>query len=382
MLLKKLKEMANCPDEKHNIRSRFSVVYICCFSATMPHMSTDLKAKTFEQVEQVVSELGGKAYLAKYIFSFIHAQDARSIDDITPLSKDFRQKLKDAGFYISRLKTVEKFIDPDGTIKYLFELPDGIRIESVLLTNDGPGSRKTLCISCQAGCRMGCDFCATAKIGFSRNLTAAEIADQVNIICEDSGKINNVVYMGMGEPLDNYDNVIDSVKIINHHAGKFIGQRHITVSTCGITKGIDRLSEETILPRLAISLHASNDKLRKKLMPIANKYPLKELLSCLKAYQLKTKKRITFEYCMIKHLNDTSSHARELTKLLCELKASVNLIEYNTHPNCDLCPSNKIVIQKFQDILMKSGIETVIRFKRGQKIKAACGQLGATWLKG
>jgi len=344
-------------------------------------MSIDLKAKTFEQTEQIVSDLGAKIYLAKYIFSFIHAQNAHSIDDITPLSKDFRQQLKDAGFYISRLKTVEKFIDPDGTIKYLFELPDGIRIESVLLTSDGPPGRKTLCISCQAGCRMGCDFCATAKIGFSRDLTAAEIADQVNIVAEDSGKINNVVYMGMGEPLDNYDNVIDSVKIINHHAGKFIGQRHITVSTCGIIEAIDKLSEESILPRLAISLHASNNKLRKKLMPVANKYPLDELFDCLKAYQLKTKKRITFEYCMIKHINDTSAHAKELAELLRGLKVSVNLIEYNVHPNCDLQPSNKAVIKKFQDILMKSGIETVIRFKRGQKIKAACGQLGATWLK-
>ena len=344
-------------------------------------MNKDLKSKTFNQLTQTIVDLGGKKYLAKYIFSFIHAKDAAEIDDITPLSKAFRQTLTENGYYISRLKTIEKFVDPDETIKYLFELPDGSRIESVLLSTDAPNIRKTLCISCQAGCRMGCDFCATARLKFKRNLTAGEIADQVNIIFADSGKINNVVYMGMGEPLDNYESVMDSVSIINHHAGKYIGQRHITLSTCGITEGIEKLATEEIVPRLAISLHAPNDKLRARLMPVANRYPLKKLFTSLKSYQMQTRKRITFEYCMIKGTNDSVAHAQELIRLLAPLKSSVNLIEYNPHDGCDLLASNKQVIKRFQDLLMKAGVETVIRYKRGQKIKAACGQLGATWLK-
>jgi 23S rRNA (adenine2503-C2)-methyltransferase len=343
-------------------------------------MDKDLKNKTFDQLQQLVTELGGKNYLAKYIISFLHAKDAFSIDDITPLPKSFRQKLLNDGYYISQLRTVEKFVDPDGTVKYLFELPDGDRIESVLLTDDGPARRKTLCISCQVGCRMGCDFCATRQLKFKRNLTAAEIADQVNSIAKDSGKINNVVYMGMGEPMDNYDNVISSLQIINHHAGKFIGQRHITVSTCGITEGIEKLANEELKPRLAVSLHAPDDHLRAKIMPSANKYPIDKLFRSLKTYQQKTKKRITFEYCLIKDLNDTDRHANDLIDLLSSLKASVNLIEYNSHPGCKFKPSNKHTILKFRDILMKAGIETVIRYKRGQKIKAACGQLGSAWL--
>jgi 23S rRNA (adenine2503-C2)-methyltransferase len=347
----------------------------------MAGMNKDLKSKTYAQLEQMIVDLGAKKYIAKYIFSFIHAKNAAEIDDITPLSKAFRKTLTENGYYISKLKTIEKFVDPDGTIKYLFELPDGSRIESVLLSTDAPNIRKTLCISCQAGCRMGCDFCATAKLKFKRNLTAGEIADQVNIVFADSGKINNVVYMGMGEPLDNYESVIDSVSIINHHAGKYIGQRHITVSTCGITEGIEKLAKEEIMPRLAISLHAPNDKLRARLMPIANRYPLKKLFASLRSYQMQTRKRITFEYCMIKGTNDSVAHAQELIKLLAPLKSSVNLIEYNPHDGCQLLAANKHVIKRFQDVLMKDGMETVIRYKRGQKIKAACGQLGATWLK-
>ncbi len=186
----------------------------------------DLKNKTLEELEEIVLALEAKKYLAKYIFSFIHAKSAVEIADITTLSKDFRQKLTSAGFYISQLKIIEKHTDPDSTVKYLFELEGAIRVESVILTSK---DRKTLCISCQAGCRMGCTFCATARLRFRRNLTAAEIVDQVNKVTDDAGVINNVVYMGMGEPLDNYDEVMRSLRILNHHAGKNIGARHLTV---------------------------------------------------------------------------------------------------------------------------------------------------------
>ena len=343
-------------------------------------MNKDLKSKTIEQLEELVIDSGGKKYLAKYIFTFIHAQDAAGIDDITPLPKALRQNLAEQGYFISQLKTVEQFSDPDGTIKFLFEAGDGTRFESVILIDDGEASRKTLCISCQAGCRMACTFCATARLKFTRDLTAGEIADQLNQVAKQCGKINNVVYMGMGEPFDNYDEVMQSVRIINHQAGKSIGQRHITVSTCGITDGIDRFAAENLQVRLAISLHAPNDQIRKRLIPATAEYPLDKLIQSAKSYQQETQRRITFEYCMIDGLNDSLKNAAELAKLLRGIKAGINLIEYNPHKRCKFKPSSRQKIQQFKDALMQAGFETIIRYKRGQKINAACGQLGATWL--
>ncbi|HEG44084.1 MAG TPA: 23S rRNA (adenine(2503)-C(2))-methyltransferase RlmN [Phycisphaerales bacterium] len=343
-------------------------------------MDMDLKNKTLNELEELVAEFGGKKYLAKYIFSFIHAKDAAEIEDVTPLSKDLRQKLIEAGYYISAMRLVEKFVDPDGTIKFLFELGDGVRIETVLMVTAAPQSRKTLCISCQGGCRMGCAFCATGKLKYQRNLTAAEIVDQVNYVAADCGAVNNVVYMGMGEPMDNYDNVMRSIQMINHHAGKNIGQRHITISTCGVTEGIDRFADEKLQVHLAISLHSPCDQVRSKIMSIAGKYPLGELFDSIKHYQKRTKRRVMFEYCMIKGLNDTDSDAKALAKLLKGLNANVNLIEYNQHDGCEFEPSSRNRIQSFLDILMTSGVETTVRYKRGQTIKAACGQLGATWI--
>ena len=336
----------------------------------------DLKNKTLEELEEIVLELGGKKYLAKYIFSFIHAKSADNIDEITTLSKDFRTKLAGEGFYISALKIVEKHADDKGTVKYLFELADGVRIESVILTSR---DRKTLCISCQGGCRMGCIFCATARLKFRRNLTAAEIVDQVNKVAADIGEINNVVYMGMGEPLDNYDEVTRSLRILNHHAGKNIGARHLTISTCGIPDQIIRFAGEKLQVHLAISLHSTSDRKRAELMGAAKKYPLKKLMLAIRKYQEITNRRVMFVYCMIKGVNDSDENARAIIKLLTGLNANVNLIEYNPHPNCDFEPSTPDRFQGFFDILMQGGIETTARYKRGQSIKAACGQLGATW---
>ena len=336
----------------------------------------DLKNKTLEELEEMVLALDGKKYLAKYIFSFIHAKSALDIADITTLSKDFRQKLTSAGFYISHLKIVEKHTDPDSTVKYLFELADGARIESVILTSK---DRKTLCISCQAGCRMGCIFCATARLKFRRNLTAAEIVDQINKITDDAGVINNVVYMGMGEPLDNYEQTMRSLRILNHHAGKNIGARHLTISTCGIPDQIIRFADEDLQVHLAISLHSTNDSKRAELMGAARKYTLKKLMQAIKKYQRTTNRRVMFVYCMIEGVNDTDADARAIIKLLTGINANVNLIEYNPHPGCDFKPSRPERFQAFFDILMQAGIETTARYKRGQSIKAACGQLGATW---
>jgi len=338
----------------------------------------DLKNKTLGELEEIVENFGQKRYLAEYIFGFIHCGDAADISNISPLSKVFRAELAREGYYISHLNIVQILTDPDGTIKYLFESADGNRIETVLLYD---GKRKTLCVSTQAGCSMNCAFCATAKLKLRSNLRASEITDQVNLIQKDKGRINNVVYMGMGEPLQNYDAVLRSVRILNHPLGKNIGLRHLTISTCGIADAVRKLADEDIRPRLAISLNAPTDALRSRIMPINKKYPIKALLSAVKYYQLKTAERVTLEYVLIKGLNDNASDAQLLARLAHQVKCNINLIEYNPHPSCRFAASSKETIKQFAQILDDAGIETTIRFKKGRKIMAACGQLGADLLK-
>jgi len=340
-------------------------------------MMQDLKNKTFDEIQQLVARLGEKNFLAGYIFSFVHRQGAADISDITPLSKAFRTQLTEQGYYISQLKKIHLVADTAGTAKYLFELPDGNRIEAVLLPDAG---RKTVCISTQAGCPMNCTFCATAKLGFHRNLTTAEIVDQVYSIRNDNHKISNVVYMGMGEPLKNYDPVVRSIRILNHPDGINIGTRHLTVSTCGIPDAIEKLVGEDVHPRLAISLNAPTDTLRNKLMPVNHKYPIASILKAVRSYQLRTARRVTFEYVLIKDLNDKADDARSLARLVKNLKCNVNLIEYNPHQGCDFAASSKKVIKRFADVLEQAGIETNIRFRKGRKINAGCGQLGSAWL--
>jgi 23S rRNA (adenine2503-C2)-methyltransferase len=342
-------------------------------------MSKDLKDKTPEELEQLVTELGQKIYLAEYIFGFIHVENVTEISQITPLSKAFRQELIDQGYYISGLVVARKLEDKDGSAKYLFTLEDGNQIETVLLPE---GRRRTVCISTQVGCNLDCLFCATGKLGFRRNLTTAEIVDQVETVEADSGKITNVVYMGMGEPFLNYDAVIKSIRILNHPEGKNIGIRHITVSTCGIVPGIKQLAREDIQPRLAVSLNAPADDLRTQLMPINAKYPLAELFKAIRDYQQSTHRRVTFEYVMIKEKNDSAEHAKMLLKLLRGIMCHVNLIEHNPHPGCDFAGSGGERMKSFAAVLESAGIETTMRFKMGRGIKAACGQLGADMVKG
>jgi len=337
-------------------------------------MSKDLKDKTPAELERLVADLGGKKYLAGYLFSFIHAKNARAVSDITPLSKSLREKLSGEGYFISRLKTVEILADADGSRKYLFELGDGNRVEAVLLRD---GQRQTLCVSTQVGCAMGCAFCATGRIKLRRNLSAAEIADEVNQVEAGEGKINNVVYMGMGEPLENYDAVVKSVRILNHPSGKNIGIRHITVSTCGIVPAIRKLAGEDVRPRLALSLNAPSNALRSRLMPINRTYPLAEVLKAIRDYQDKTQQRVTFEYVLIEKLNDSAAEAKALVKLLRGISCNVNLIEHNPYPGCELAGSSRGRIAQFAAVLKEAGIETVTRFKLGRQIKAACGQLQA-----
>jgi 23S rRNA (adenine2503-C2)-methyltransferase len=344
----------------------------------IPIVDKDLKNKTLGELEDIVESFGQKKYLAKYIFTFIHCKGAVDISDISPLSKAFRAELSKQGFYISHLKTVQMLADAEGTKKYLFELNDGKRIETVLLAD---GNRKTLCVSTQAGCSMECAFCATAKLKFQRNLTAAEIVDQVNVIEGESGRINNIVYMGMGEPMQNYGAVLKSVRILQAPEGKNIGIRHLTISTCGDAEGIRKLAKEEIHPRLAISLNAPTDVLRSKIMAINKKYSIAALFSAVKDYQMKTKERVTFEYVLIKGLNDSRLHVQILAKLVRQIKCNVNLIEYNPYPHCLFAASDREAIKRFTQVLEKAGIETTIRFKKGRKINAACGQLGADLIK-
>jgi 23S rRNA (adenine2503-C2)-methyltransferase len=365
----------------------------------------DLKSKTVVQIERLVTGLGQPRYIAGYIFSEIQTRGATDISAITTLSKSFRAKLVEEGYYISQLKVADKLTDPDGTIKYVFELPDESRIESVLLFDD---DRQTLCVSTQVGCAMGCVFCATGRLGLTRNLTAGEIVDQANLVARDSSpvprdtgagsRVANVVFMGMGEPLANYDAVLDAVRILNNSAGRNIGIRHLTISTCGLVEGIERLADEDIQPRLAISLNAPTDAIRQKLMPIAKKYPLDRLFAAIGCYQRATRNRVTFEYCLIKGVNDTGLHAQMLAKRLRGIMCNVNLIEYNppeplpkgtphgggvqggSEPHavhCGLKASGRQAIERFAGVLKDAGIETTIRLKMGQTINAACGQLGS-----
>lgn len=342
-------------------------------------MDTDLKNKTYNDLIELIVSYKQKPFTAKYLFTFIHSKDAETVDDITPLSKIFRKQLIDDGFHISQITLSERHDDPDGTVKFVFELDAGVRIESVLLKD---GQRNTLCISTQAGCRMGCKFCATGQLRFQRNLTTGEIVDQVYHAEKYCGRIDNVVYMGMGEPLDNYENVLRSVEILNDKNGRNIGVRHITLSTCGLPEEIRRFAMETIQPRLALSLHGPNDAIRSKIMRIGATHSIEDVLGAMKNYQSITNKRVTIEYCMIDGVNDKIEHAISLIKLLKPLKVNVNLIELNPFPGCKYKASSPEHIQRFAKKLTNAGIETIVRYKRGRNIKAACGQLGATWLKG
>ncbi len=341
-------------------------------------MNTDLKNQTLAELRALTRRYVEKEYLARYIFSFVHIKAVRSIDEITPLHKNFRRRLKEDGYYISQLKTADKIVDTDGTVKHLFELCDGECIEAVVLFDD---ERKTLCVSSQVGCSRMCAFCATGKLGFRRNLTAGEIADQINRASEDLGRINNVVYMGMGEPFDNYDNVIRSVRILMDPEGRNIGARHITISTCGLPNAIRALAREDLNIRLAISLHACDDQIRKRIMPGVARCGLNDMMESIKDYQDATGRRVTFEYVMIGDLNDSPEHAAGLCRLIKNVKANVNLVEYNPHPGCEMVPSERVAIMTFRNILENAGIETVVRFKRGRGIRAACGQLGADRLE-
>ena len=292
---------------------------------------------------------------------------------MTDLSENLRNKLND-NYIIGGVKIVRKLVSKeDNTTKYLFELENNYIIESVFMQYS---YGNTVCISTQAGCRMGCTFCASTLDGVEKSLTPAEMLAQIYAIEKDKGeKVSGVVLMGSGEPLDNYENVLKFIKLINCKDGKNMGQRHITLSTCGLIDKMYELADEQLQITLAVSLHAPNDEIRNRIMPISRAYPMEKLLEACRHYAEKTKRRITFEYALIKGVNDSAENARELASRLKGLLCHVNLIPVNDVKERNYVRSTNESIKKFEEILVSRNIETTVRRKLGSDIDAACGQL-------
>lgn len=331
-----------------------------------------LSGLTQEGFEKIASDLDASKFRARQIHNWIYLKSVSSIEEMTDLSKDFREKLAQiADVSDSKIKT--KQTSTDGTIKYLIEYADGNCVETVLMRFDNRANL-TACVSSQVGCAVNCYFCATGKRGFIRNLTPAEIVEQVLTIQRDTGlKVTNVVFMGQGEPLLNLDNVLAALKIFNEDFQ--IGARRITISTSGITPAIDKLAEVELQSTLALSLHAPISDVRKQIMPIENKYPIPELKRALKNYIEKTGRRITIEYLLIKDLTDTIDMAKQTALLLRDVKCNINLIPYNpVGQSVYEKPSNNSVM-KFKYLLEHSGKKVTVRLERGADIDAACGQL-------
>lgn len=339
----------------------------------------DMLSMTQKEWEEILKQWEEPTFRAKQIFDWLHKKQITKIEDMTNISKNLREKLKQYGT-ISGVKQVKKLISQiDGTIKYLFEIEGGLIIESVLMRYH---YGNTACISTQAGCRMGCRFCASTIDGVERNLTAGEMLSQIYEIQKDVGeRISSVVLMGSGEPLDNYDNVLRFIRLANDEKGLCLGQRHITLSTCALVEKIYNLLEEDLQITLAVSLHAPNDEIRQSIMPIAKKYSMEEVLKACKEYSDKTKRRITFEYALIKGINDSDSCAEELAFKLHNMLCHVNLIPVNTVKEREYKKSSEERVQRFAQIIEKKGIEVTVRRKLGSDIDAACGQLRRSYQK-
>lgn len=331
-----------------------------------------LSGMSLEELTAFTDSIDESKYRAKQLHSWIYQKSVSSFDEMTDISKKTREKISELAM-ITDVKIKDKQVSVDGTIKYLLEFEDGNCVETVLMRFDNRANL-TACVSSQVGCACNCKFCATAKLGFIRNLTPREIIEQVLTIQRDTGlKVTNIVFMGQGEPLLNLDNVLKAIDIFNKDF--VIGIRRLTVSTCGIVPQINKLAEMDFQPTLAISLHAPEHSLREELMPIEKKYSIDELMSSLKNYVSGTGRRITIEYTLIKGFNDTLDCAKKLAKLLIGLKANINLIIYNPNDKDTFEKPDKADIQKFKYILEQSGKKVTIRLERGSDIDAACGQL-------
>ena len=328
---------------------------------------------TLKELQACLQELGEKPFRAKQLYQWMHEKLASSYEDMSNLSKDLRTKLqeKESLVTLNMVRVQESAID--GTRKYLFELPDGNVVESVWMKYHHGNS---VCISSQVGCRMGCRFCASTLDGLERNLLPSEMLEQIYSIIRHTGqRVSNIVVMGTGEPMDNYDNLVRFVRMISDDKGQNISQRNITVSTCGIVPNMKRLAEEKLQITLALSLHATTDEKRKQLMPIANKYSLKEVLEACNYYFKETGRRITFEYSLVAGVNDTKEDAKELVQLVKGMNCHINLIPVNPIKERDYKQSNKEQIMQFKGQIEKSGISATVRREMGRDIDGACGQL-------
>jgi 23S rRNA (adenine2503-C2)-methyltransferase len=342
--------------------------------------NSNLVGLNLDELAGLFAGIQEKPYRARQLFSAIYHRRAASLDQITDLPKSLRSLLADE-HQVSATRIENVFTSRDGTRRYLLHLGDGREVESVFMPEV---DRDTICISSQVGCPLACEFCMTGVLGLSRNMTAGEIVSQVLVVLNDVyGPGNppphgtNIVMMGMGEPLLNYESVMKSIGLLADDAGTGISARRITLSTAGIVPGIYDLAKEPVRPRLAISLTAANDILRDRLFPINRKYPLNELMEACRAYPLGPRERLTFEYVMLDTVNDSDADARQLVRLLSSVKAKVNLIPHNPAPELAFQSSPMGRILEFQTILTDSSLPAFIRKPRGQDVSAACGQLAA-----
>ena len=332
----------------------------------------NIKDYNLNELKEEFVKLNEKPYRAEQVFKWIYESEVTSFDDMTNLSLELRDKLKNE-FEFHNFKILKKQESSDGTKKYLFDVLDGNAIETVLMEYH---HGRTICVSSQIGCKMGCKFCASTGIKFIRNLTSGEIVEQILAVQRDENvRISNIVFMGIGEPLDNYDNVLNAIGIINNPKGLNIGARHISISTSGIVPKIYELADRDYQFTLSISLHATNDKKRSEMMPVNNAYNIEELMKACRYYIEKTNKRISFEYALAKDNNDNLDDAQELVKLLKGMLCHVNLIPINKIENGKYVKSTNENIIKFRDYLNSKGITATIRRELGSDIDAACGQL-------
>lgn len=335
-------------------------------------MPQDIKSMYEQELKEAFVQMGEPAYRASQVYRWLHL-GVESFDEMTNISKKLRENLM-GKYYISHAAIEKKLIsDYDDTRKYLFSFHDGQMVESVLMKYH---HGYTSCISTQVGCKMGCTFCATGKSGFARNLTASEMLSQIQTEQRDNNiRISNIVLMGMGEPLDNFDNVIRFLKLVSSENGMNIGMRHISLSTCGIVPKIYELADMKLQLTLSVSLHAPNDQIRSRTMPVNRKYPIEELLKACRYYVQQTNRRISFEYAMIDGVNDTAACAKELALRLKGILSHVNLIPVNAVTGTGYQKSKKESIMRFIAVLEKAGITATVRRTLGSDINASCGQL-------
>lgn len=338
----------------------------------------NIKDYNLDELQEELINMGEKKFRAEQIFKWIYKEKVKSFDEMTNLSIGLREKLKE-NYTMCNYNILKKQESKDGTKKYLFDVLDGNAIETVLMQYH---HGKTVCVSSQIGCKMGCKFCASTGIQFVRNLTAGEIVEQILAVEQDiNDKISNIVFMGIGEPLDNYDNVIKAIKIMNNPKGLEIGTRHISISTSGLVPRIYDLANEKIQCTLSISLHATTDEKRSSMMPVNNRYNIEELMKACKDYIKITNKRISFEYALAKDNNDNLEDAQRLVDLLKGMLCHVNLIPINKIENGKFSKSTNENILKFRDFLNEHGIVATVRRELGSDIDAACGQLRRKNLK-